>query len=83
MMTLSENLEALAREMTEEEYKRWRRNMRRLSNEREELHDAIEILEEDPNNERDALRAKKKRARLARVEQLLIDEKYRKGTLLK
>lgn len=61
-MTLEEALEMIERRETPEQYQKRVKRIRRLANERDELRDAIEILDEyeDP-------RAEKKKKRLAAV----------------
>ena len=59
-MTLDEQIDAIIRGETPEEYKKRLARIRRLSNERDELIDAIEVLGDDE-------RAKKKEKRLTKV----------------
>jgi len=65
-MTIRQALEMIERGETPEQYEKRVRRIRRLANERDALHDAIDVLDEyhDP-------RAEKKRARLAKVMQEL------------
>lgn len=65
-MTLEQFFDMLDRGMTPDEYeKRWRK-LRRLSEEKYCLMDAIDVLEGDP-------RAEKKKARLEKVEAMIND----------
>ena len=63
-MTIYDRLEMVITGETEEQFKKRVARIRRLSNERCDLEDAIEILSEDPE---DAPRLKKKQARLKKV----------------
>ena len=63
-VTLGEALEMIARGETEEQYKKRKARLRRLSWERDFLEDGIEILGDDP-------RADKKRVRLAKVKKMM------------
>ena len=59
-MTLDEQIDAIIRGETPEEYKKRITRIRRLANERDELIDAIGVLGDDE-------RAKKKEKRLTKV----------------
>ena len=63
-MTLYDAMEMIDRGESTEEYKKRMTRIRRLSNERDFLMDAIDILGDDP-------RVEKKRTRLAKVNKLL------------
>ena len=63
-MTLAQAFEMIDRGETTEQYEKRVKRLRRLSNERYDLEDAIAILGNDP-------RADKKRKRLAKVKMMI------------
>lgn len=66
-MTIDEAIDMITRGETPEQYKKRTARMRRLANERDDLKDSIEVLEEYGDNEKDAQKLAKKQARLAKV----------------
>lgn len=63
-MTIGQAIEAIMRGETEEQYRKRIKKIRRLANERDDLMDAIDVLGDDP-------RAEQKKARLAKVNQMI------------
>ena len=63
-LTLGQSIDAIIRGETPEQYRKRCQRLRRLANERDDLEDAIKVLEGDPEFEK---KLEKKKARLQKV----------------
>lgn len=66
-MTIDEAIDAICRDETPEQYKKRLAKIRRLTNERDYLEDAIEVLEGDPRQEKKIKRLAKVKAMIAEL----------------
>lgn len=70
-VTIGEFVDMVMRGETSEQYEKRIKRIRRLSNEKYDLLDGIQVLEESGNCEKDYTNLQKKRTRLAKVEKML------------
>lgn len=66
-LTLGQALEAMSRGETPEAYRRRQKRLRKLTNERDALEDAIEILQGDPRAEQKKTRLQEVQAEIERL----------------
>lgn len=71
--TIDQALEMISRGETPEQYEKRVKRIRRLANEREDLQDAIDVLKEFGDCEKDMVRLRKKEKRLEKVLKMMDD----------
>lgn len=71
--TINQALEMISRGENPEQYEKRIKRIKRLANERDDLQDAIDILREFGNCEKDFVRLHKKEKRLEKVNKMIED----------
>jgi len=71
--TIDQALEMISRGESPEQYEKRIKRIKRLANERDDLQDAIDILREFGNCEKDIVRLHKKEKRLEKVNKMMED----------